>query len=159
LKNGDDRSEKLRLFIDNLYEILIEKPQKSKPSEKVINSSPFLGESSQAQQNECIHRVTGETEEGKIVCSRFFLKKAKIVEVDPDFCNHCWELQNRLKTSGIPTASSIPSMYKKPEKIYCIDDTLYIDPLKHQAKCHNCKTKNFRMWAECQRHQAKRANQ
>jgi len=101
--------------------------------------------SSQAQKNECINRVTDNR------CSRFFLKKGKIIEVDSDFCNHCWELQQRLKTTLATSSTPVTRFYQKPKDIYCYKDGMTLNPLKCQAKCTDCQLKHFNAWAECQR--------
>jgi len=86
--------------------------------------------------------------DGYYVCAE--QKPPKVVKIPfLEVCLFCWEKQQKMKTQTI-SQSSIPSMFKKPEKIYCIGDTLYIDPLKHQAKCQNCNTKTLKVWAECQ---------
>ena len=144
-KNGDSMSDKLRLFIDKLYDTLIEKLVEGETvSSEMVNPSSH----SQQAQNECIYRVSDNR------CSRFFLKKAKIVTVDPDFCNHCWELQQKLKTSLPLSQTSTSNIYKKPDKIFCLKDYLWLDPLKYQAKCENCKLKDFYKWSDCQRNQS-----
>jgi len=89
--------------------------------------------------------------DGFYVCAN---KAPKIVKVPfQQVCIFCWERQQKLKAQRIPQSPPIPNIYKKPEKIYCIGDTLYIDPLKHQAKCQRCKTKTLKVWAECQQKQ------
>jgi len=86
--------------------------------------------------------------DGYYVCAN---KAPKIVKVPfQQVCIFCWERQLKLKTSPTPQTSTSTLYKKKPEKIYCVGDTLYIDPLKSQAKCQNCKTKTLKVWAECQ---------
>ena len=135
LKDGDNRSEKLRLLIDKLHN-------------HFFSETPQVTFQSDTKNNQCPHRVTDNR------CSRFFLNKAKIVTVDPDFCNHCWELQQRLKATLPPPQTSTSNIYKKPDKIFCLKDYLWLDPLKCQAKCENCKLKDFYKWSDCQRNQS-----
>jgi len=66
-------------------------------------------------------------------------------------CQFCWARQQTQKaTTAQPTTSSL---YKKPEKIYCIRDTIHIDPLKLQAKCALCLKEKPYVWGECQQKQ------
>jgi len=74
LKEGEETSEKLRLFIDKLRNHLFS------VTSEVTSVSEFT-EVSELQENQCLHRV------GDNRCSRFFLKKGKVIDVDLDFCN------------------------------------------------------------------------
>jgi len=78
--------------------------------------------------------------------------KAPKITVIPTtkICKFCWARQLKLRASPTPQTSTSTLYKKKPEKIYCIGDTLYIDPLKNQAKCQNCNTKTLKVWVECQ---------
>jgi len=100
---------------------------------------------SNSESNQCSHKVSGNR------CSLFFLKKGKILKVDPDFCDHCWEKQQKFKVTVNPSTSSIPTMYKKPKAKYCLEATLWIDRLKNMGRCKKCQLDTFDIWAECQR--------
>ena len=64
-------------------------------------------------------------------------------------CEFCWARQQTQKAQKVPERS-IPAMYTKPEKIYCLGLTRWVDPLKTQAMCYRCKTQTLERYAECQ---------
>lgn len=139
-----------------LEEKILELSAKLEKHEEPPNTS-FSNDSevdarSNPEPNLCSYRVNNVRDrDGKIRCSRFYLSKGKIIPVDSDFCDHCYELQQKLKTSGILTKSPIPSIYKKPKEIYCYKDGMYLNPSKCLAKCTVCQRQDFKTWAECQR--------
>jgi len=65
-------------------------------------------------------------------------------------CKFCWERQQKLKAVWVPQASTVLNKHKKPEKIYCLGLTSWVDPLKTQAMCYRCKTQTLERYAECQ---------
>jgi len=67
-------------------------------------------------------------------------------------CEFCWARQQAQKTQKVPE-TSIPKIYKKPEKIYCLGLTRWVDPDKIQAMCYRCKTQTLTRYVECQQKQ------
>lgn len=90
--------------------------------------------------------------DGYYVCAD--QKHPKVVKIPfLEVCLFCWEKQQKMKTQRVPE-SSIPKMYKKPEKIYCLGLTRWVDPDKVQAMCYRCKTQTLQQYAECQQKRA-----
>jgi len=81
-------------------------------------------------------------------------KAPKIVPIPQQhlaICDFCWSRQQKLKTTLTQPRAS--NLYKKPEKIYCLRDTIHIDPLKLQAKCQRCLKEKPYVWGDCQQKQ------
>ena len=81
-------------------------------------------------------------------------KAPKIVPIPQQhlaICKFCWERQQKLKTTA--TTKPVSNLYKKPEKIYCIRDTIWLDPLKWQSKCQRCLKEKPYVWGKCKQKQ------
>lgn len=68
-------------------------------------------------------------------------------------CKYCLGAKQVQKITSITPKPF--NFYKKPERIYCILDNIWLDPLKFQARCGRCKRTDIHKWAECQEYQRK----
>lgn len=88
-------------------------------------------------------------------CLQFWERKGQVKEVEPEVCAKCWELKQKDKIDEAQSPKQVESprtrlVPKKPQKIYCIQDGLWLELLKCQAKCRKCQLQSFNTWTRCQ---------
>lgn len=94
--------------------------------------------------NRCNYRSLRE--DGKIDCSRFWLKKSQIKTVTQQFCDDCWSrLQWSRQKSGIDKTASrtffcglVNTTFKTELELPCRKDTYLLDK-RYQPTCPNTK--------------------